>query len=210
MRTVSVTAFAATFFPSVLLSPIIEPRESFQLAPTELRIETIAPVAPAETVAATASQAPVASVVAPQAPLAPSSDVASNVNDELLCLALNIYHEARSEPLSGQIAVAQVTLNRVASTAFPESVCGVVQQGGQRLNRCQFSWWCDGQSNRPTEQAAWHRSLDLGRRMLTEQAPDPTNGALYYHADYVSPSWSRSFQRTTQIGRHLFYRPTQS
>jgi spore germination cell wall hydrolase CwlJ-like protein len=212
------TAFAATFVPSVLLSPVMEPREPFRLAPTELRLEPIAPVSlsPSETVEATTSKAPIASAIAAKTaktaknPVAAGSDVAAAVDEELHCLALNIYHEARSEPLSGQIAVAQVTLNRVASKAFPASVCGVVKQGGQTRNRCQFSWWCDGKSDQPTEQQAWRRSLELGRRVLADQAPDPTNGALYYHADYVAPRWSRAFQRTAQIGRHLFYRPAQS
>lgn len=131
------------------------------------------------------------------------------LDQDLHCLALNIYHEARSEPESGQIAVARVTLNRVQSEAFPKSVCGVVKQGGRKLNRCQFSWWCDGQPDDPTEAHAWQRSLEISRRVLADEVPDPTNGALYYHTDYVKPKWSRQFQRTTRIGRHLFYRPSQ-
>ena len=212
MRTLSMTAFAATFFPTLLLSPVMEPRESLRLSPAELRLETLSPVAPpAKTVEASASKAPVASAVAPQSStLTPVSDRTAKIDEDLHCLALNIYHEARSEPLPGQIAVAQVTLNRVASKAFPHSVCEVVKQGGQKRNRCQFSWWCDGKSDQPTEHRAWRRSLALGRRVLDEQTPDPTNGALYYHADYVVPGWSRAFQRTAQIGRHLFYRPTPS
>lgn len=132
------------------------------------------------------------------------------IDPDLRCLALNIYHEARSEPESGQIAVARVTLNRVASDAFPETVCAVVKQGGQTRNRCQFSWWCDGKSDHPTEEQAWRRSLEIGRRVLNEEVPDPTHGALYYHADYVKPSWARSFKRTAEIGRHRFYRPTRA
>ncbi|MCK7579041.1 MAG: cell wall hydrolase [Chromatiales bacterium] len=130
------------------------------------------------------------------------------IDPDLRCLALNIYHEARSEPETGQIAVARVTLNRVESEAFPESICGVVKQGGQRLHRCQFSWWCDGKPDDPTEHEAWNRSLEIGRRVLADEVPDPTDGALYYHADYVNPNWSNHFERTTHIGRHLFYRPT--
>ncbi|MTW19907.1 cell wall hydrolase [Allochromatium palmeri] len=132
------------------------------------------------------------------------------IDPDLQCLALNIYHEARSEPESGQIAVARVTLNRVESDAFPGSICGVVKQGGQKRHRCQFSWWCDGKPDDPKEQRAWKRSLEISRRVLADEISDPTNGALYYHTDYVSPKWSRHFQRTTRIGRHLFYRPTQS
>lgn len=132
----------------------------------------------------------------------------AELDRDLHCLALNIYHEARSEPEAGQIAVARVTLNRVASESFPESVCGVVKQGGGQRHRCQFSWWCDGQSDQPTETRAWRRSLEIGRRVLADEVPDPTHGALYYHADYVKPNWSSRFQRTARIGRHLFYRPT--
>ncbi len=123
------------------------------------------------------------------------------------CLALNIYHEARSEPRLGQEAVAAVTINRVASTKFPNSVCGVVQQGGTKRNRCQFSWWCDRRSDRPQEADAWARAQALSREALDGKLSDPTNGALYYHANYVEPRWSRVFHKTSRIGRHLFYKP---
>ncbi|MGQ9659538.1 MAG: cell wall hydrolase [Thermochromatium sp.] len=132
------------------------------------------------------------------------------IDPDLRCLALNIYHEARSEPATDQIAVAHVTLNRVESDAFPGSICTVVKQGGTRLHRCQFSWWCDGKPDDPKEQRAWKRSLEISRRVLSGEVPDPTNGALYYHADNVNPHWSNHFKRTTHLGRHLFYRPIRS
>ncbi|MEA3638881.1 MAG: cell wall hydrolase [Lamprobacter sp.] len=210
MRTLSITAFVATLFPSVLLSPAFEPRETLRLNPTEIKLEPVSETAPPHVVLAAKSTAPVASAIPPRAPTARAIDPNDHVDEELHCLALNIYHEARSEPLSGQLAVAKVTLNRVRSTSFPESICGVVKQGSQKRNRCQFSWWCDGKSDEPTELKAWQKSLELGRRVLAGEVADPTQGALYYHATYVSPKWSRSFQRTTQIGRHLFYRPTAS
>ena len=125
------------------------------------------------------------------------------------CLALNIYHEARSEPNTGQEAVASVTLNRVDSESFPNSVCKVVKQGGKKRNRCQFSWWCDGKNDHPKEKAAWQRAQTLARLTLQGETDDPTNGALYYHADYVRPRWSRKFERTARIGRHLFYKPEE-
>ncbi|KAA6183403.1 cell wall hydrolase [Thiohalocapsa marina] len=185
MRIASTLALGAALFPTLLLASAAS--------------DSGAPVSERGTTLATATTTTESSPA--QAPAA---------DPELLCLALNIYHEARSEPESGQMAVARVTLNRVASDAFPGSICGVVKQGGQQRNRCQFSWWCDGKSDHPTEQEAWHRSLRIGRRALAEKDPDPTRGALYYHAHYVKPSWSRAFQRTAQIGQHLFYRPTQS
>jgi len=126
---------------------------------------------------------------------------------DLECLALNVYHEARSEPEVGQLAVAAVTLNRVFSESFPNSVCGVVKQGGQELHRCQFSWWCDGKKDAPTNREAWDTALRISRLSLKGRAADPTKGALYYHAKYVKPKWSRRFERTAQIGAHLFYRP---
>ncbi len=210
MRTVPITAFVATFFPSVLLSPVLEPRETLRVNPTQLKLESISQAAPPEPLSTTENPAPIASAIPPRAPTARGMDPANLIDKDLQCLALNIYHEARSEPLSGQLAVAKVTLNRVESKSFPHSVCEVVKQGGQKRNRCQFSWWCDGKSDQPTEEKAWRKSLELGRRVLADKTPDPTNGALYYHATYVAPKWSRSFQRTAQIGRHLFYRPAPS
>lgn len=210
MRTLSMTAFVATLFPPLLLSSVPEPRETPRLYPAKLELEPITPISPALAVTKTTSAVPIASALPPEAPTARAAQASIPIDQDLHCLALNIYHEARSEPLSGQLAVAQVTLNRVASESFPHSVCEVVKQGGQKRNRCQFSWWCDGKSDQPTEMKAWQKSLDLGRRVLAEQVSDPTDGALFYHATYVSPKWSRSFQRTAQIGRHLFYRPTTS
>jgi spore germination cell wall hydrolase CwlJ-like protein len=145
-----------------------------------------------------------------KATAAPEGKKAIVVDSELRCLALNIYHEARSESAKGQEAVAAVTLNRVESKSFPNSVCKVVKQGGQKRHRCQFSWWCDGRSDRPSEPAAWERALELGRESLLGLRDDPTDGALYYHADHVRPSWSRKLQRTARIGDHIFYRPAST
>jgi N-acetylmuramoyl-L-alanine amidase len=128
----------------------------------------------------------------------------------LRCLALNVYHEARSEPVVGQVAVAAVTLNRVASESFPDSVCGVVEQGGQERNHCQFSWWCDGRTDAPRNKEAWQEALRVSILALSGKAHDPTGGALYYHTTSVSPKWSRSFRRTTRIGRHVFYKPRRA
>ena len=126
---------------------------------------------------------------------------------ELRCLALNIYHEARSESKRGQIAVAAVTLNRVKSDRFPNSVCAVVHQGGEKLHRCQFSWWCDGRSDQPKDQKAWRRAIQLARESLAGLHRDPTRGALYYHTTRVKPAWSKKFRRSARIGNHVFYRP---
>ncbi len=127
--------------------------------------------------------------------------------EELRCLALNIYWESRSEPLKGQLAVAGVTMNRVASKKFPDSICGVVKQGGYyRKHRCQFSWQCDGQSDKPKEMKAWRSAQQLARLFLAGVYQDPTLEAKWYHADYVSPGWAKRMERTAKIGRHIFYR----
>ncbi|GEM_PF-2387430 len=128
------------------------------------------------------------------------------VSEELSCLALNIYFEARGEPENGQHAVGHVVMNRVENNLFPKSVCEVVRQGGQELlHRCQFSWWCDGQSDEPEQGIAWENSLRIAQTILVGASDDPTGGALWYHADYVSPYWQTAFTKGPQIGQHIFY-----
>jgi spore germination cell wall hydrolase CwlJ-like protein len=130
-------------------------------------------------------------------------------NPQLYCLALNIYFEARGEPVEGQYAVADVTLNRVAADEFPDSICEVVYQC-RRANRCQFSWvhQVDNPSNpRIAEREAWHDAqlyaFEIARWNIQRGV---TNGATYFHANYVRPVWRHSFEKTTRIGTHVFYR----
>ena len=130
----------------------------------------------------------------------------SNVREEIDCLALNIYFEARSEPIDGKVAVGHVVMNRVADARYPDKVCEVVKQGGEkRRNKCQFSWFCDGRSDHPANVRAWKESLALARVVYWGYSPDPTHGALWYHADYVRPHWRRALERGPKIGRHVFY-----
>ncbi len=125
---------------------------------------------------------------------------------EIECLALNIYFEARGEPETGQLAVGHVVMNRVASARFPSTVCDVIQQGGElRRYRCQFSWWCDGRSDRPRNKRLWEKSAELALNVYWGRSVDPTEGALWYHADYVKPYWREEFERGPKIGRHIFY-----
>lgn len=125
---------------------------------------------------------------------------------EVACLALNIYFEARSEPEAGKLAVGHVVMNRVFSERFPATACDVVRQGGEvSRHRCQFSWWCDGQSDTPRNRAEWERSTELALQIYWGRSADPTGGALWYHADYVSPKWRSSFVEGPKIGRHIFY-----
>lgn len=128
-------------------------------------------------------------------------------SDEIACLALNIYFEARGEPDEGKQAVGHVVMNRVASEHFPGTVCDVVRQGGElRRYRCQFTWWCDGRSDKPRNRRDWEISNEVALSVYWGRSEDPTDGALWYHADYVSPSWRHKFAEGPKIGRHIFYR----
>jgi len=133
--------------------------------------------------------------------------LAAGVSDQIRCLALTIYYEARGEPKVGKIAVGHVVMNRVRDAKFPNDVCAVVRQGGERPRfRCQFSWWCDGRSDTPHERAAWRVSRVLAQKIFWGFSADPTGGALWYHATYVKPTWRRAYQRGPTVGRHTFYR----
>lgn len=137
------------------------------------------------------------------------------------CLALNIYHEARNESSVGQLAVAWVVINRVKSELFPDSVCGVVYDGriskwhkentGKIVplrNKCQFSWYCDGKSDKVYNPAKFEEARHIAFNVLWKgtKVVDPTQGALWYHADYVNPRWSKDYERTIKIGTHIFYK----
>ncbi|MDP1699450.1 MAG: cell wall hydrolase [Aestuariivirga sp.] len=122
------------------------------------------------------------------------------------CLARAIYFEARSESELGQLAVATVILNRARAENYPSSICGVVYQGASRLNACQFSFACDGQSDLPQDRRAWEAALAVTAMALSDDQPTwSVAAATYYHADYVTPYWSKSMNRLTKIGRHIFY-----
>jgi hypothetical protein len=125
---------------------------------------------------------------------------------EFRCLAEAIYFEARGESVRGQVAVAEVILNRRDSGLFPKSVCGVVHQGTGRKHECQFSYQCDGKAEDIREPAAYRRVAKIARLMLDGAPRMLTEGALYYHNARVHPRWARRFAMTTQIGAHSFYR----
>jgi hypothetical protein len=131
---------------------------------------------------------------------------AAGETGEIRCLALTIYYEARGESQRGKLAVDHVVMNRTRAIGFPAGVCDVVQQGGERRHGCQFSWWCDGRSDRPRDAAALLQSLSLAEDIYYGCTIDPTAGALWYHARSVKPSWSKEFRPGRRIGRHVFYR----
>jgi spore germination cell wall hydrolase CwlJ-like protein len=122
------------------------------------------------------------------------------------CLKEAIYFEARGESLQGQIAVAEVILNRVDSPLYPRSVCGVVKQRGG--GGCQFSYVCDGRTDRMREKGAADLAGRIARVMLDGTPRALTDGATHFHARGVRPGWSKRFDRTASIGAHHFYRKT--
>lgn len=122
------------------------------------------------------------------------------------CLTEALYFEARGEAIKGQVAVAEVILNRVDSGYFPNSVCGVVQQGTGELHRCQFSYRCDGRSEHIANQRAWDRVGKIAQLMLDGAPRELSGGATFYHTTAVKPRWSRVFLNTARHGVHLFYR----
>jgi N-acetylmuramoyl-L-alanine amidase len=130
--------------------------------------------------------------------------------EELICLALNDYWEARSETMAGRIAVARVVLNRAMDPRFPSNLCDVVKHSKmQGVNhRCQFSWYCDAKNDVPYETDQWRTSVKIAAAILQADSsiPDPTGGALWYHADFTNPSWAAVYETTTIIGSHVFYR----
>ena len=143
------------------------------------------------------------------------------VNDkEVTCMAKNIFFEAAVESTAGKLAVAHVTLNRVDSKWFPNTVCEVVYDGphytgsnGEQFpvrDRCQFSWYCDGKGDDPREGSRlWEDSQELAKYVLLrqEELPDITDGALHYHASYIdAPIWAKRKKITTKIDTHIFYR----
>lgn len=131
----------------------------------------------------------------------------SERSEEWRCLAEAMYFEARGEGLAGQIAVAEVVLNRVDSARYPDTVCDVVGQGTGNGRACQFSYNCDGLKNRIGNKPVWNRIGKIAWLMLQGRPRTLTDEALYFHSTAVSPSWSRKFVRTAKIGRHIFYRP---
>lgn len=125
------------------------------------------------------------------------------------CLARAVYFEARSESELGQLAVAKVILNRVRDPSYPNTICGVVYQGSDRRNSCQFSFACDGLPDDVKYPGAWAQSKRIAQRALDgDKMVKVMSAATHYHADYVSPKWSRSMKRLIKIGRHVFYSDT--
>ncbi|MEO0664363.1 MAG: cell wall hydrolase [Pseudomonadota bacterium] len=125
---------------------------------------------------------------------------------EWRCLTEALYFEARGETVKGQFAVAEVILNRVESTEFPNTVCNVINQGTGQRYQCQFTYTCDGHAEVVNEPRAWKMVGKVARLAMAGAAGNLTDGAQYYHTTAVSPRWSRVFEHTATIGVHRFYR----
>ena len=135
--------------------------------------------------------------------------------NELECMAKNIYFEAAIESTAGKIAVAQVTMNRVRSRHYPDSICKVVYQGKHHSNgfpvrdRCQFSWYCDGKGDEPSPTPAWKDSVEIAEYIIrTPSLLDITDGATHYHADWMEkfPKWAHQKKKLVKIDTHIFYK----
>jgi spore germination cell wall hydrolase CwlJ-like protein len=132
---------------------------------------------------------------------------------EVRCMALNIYYEARGSSLADRAGVANVVLNRVNDSRYPDTICEVVKQGLQdangnmRRNKCQFSWYCDGRADTPQNEDLWVDAQTLAWNVVENgKYRGLTEGATHYHATYVEPNWASSLQLVGRIGAHIFYR----
>ena len=127
---------------------------------------------------------------------------------QLACLARNIYYESGGEPFEGKVAVAQVTLNRVKHSQFPDDICKVIYEKSPIMNKvvCQFSWTCTGVTKvKPANGREYEESMIVAKKVLLEGFRLPSlEQALYFHGDYINPGWKRT--RVAHIGRHIFYK----
>ena len=132
---------------------------------------------------------------------------ASTRMKELDCLTRNIYWEAASEPFEGKVGVAQVTINRMNSGKFADSICEVVYQKNVFYEKvvCQFSWYCEGNHKvKAIHKPMWLESEEVAKKVLLEGFRLPSvKNALYFHADYVKPQWGKP--QVAKFGRHIFY-----
>lgn len=173
------------------------------------RLDTIAPLREAKVVKARAAKAKagtraaVAEIDYSNAWVA--NQPAAQGGEQFQCLADVLYFESRGESVAGQAAVGEVVLNRVASSNFPNSICGVVHQSNS--NGCQFSWTCDGKTDTVRNQAAYAQVAKVARALMDGAPRALTDGATYFHTPAVRPAWSRKFTRTATVGSHIFYRP---
>lgn len=149
-----------------------------------------------------------------------AAEIEKGIHEQQLeCLAMNIYYEARGSNLADKAGVADVVLNRVNDSRYPDSICEVVHQGKQKpswkdpnkmvmvRNMCQFSWYCDGKSDVPQNEDLWQESQLIAYNMITySKFRGISEGATHYHATYVNPSWAKDLQQVGRLGSHIYYR----
>lgn len=206
---IAAVAFATTLFPSGQTAAALAQAAQggtndrmTALAPTELVPETITYVAEEVVQPLPAPEAPaVLTEAGSLTELIGMIDTAAPMTEEMRCLAGAVYFEARGEPLAGQLAVAEVIINRTEDGRFPKSYCGVVAQPGQ------FSFMRG--SRMPaiqTGSAAWERAIAVAQIAHKGLWESPAGEAVFFHAKYVRPSWSQRKTRLAQIDTHIFYR----
>ena len=125
---------------------------------------------------------------------------------EWACLTEALYFEARGETVKGQFAVGEVILNRVSSPSFPDTICGVINQGTGRKFACQFTYTCDGRAEVIREPKAYEMAGKVAKMVMDGMPRTLTDGATFYHTKAVRPRWARGFERTASIGFHHFYK----
>jgi len=134
--------------------------------------------------------------------------------EAVMCLALNLYFEARDQPVVGQLAVGFSTMNRVKDERYPDTVCEVVKQAKYHAwdmenpirHKCQYSWFCDGMSDVPTNDKAMLEATILAANIFYGRVTDISNGATHYHATYVNPYWADHMTVLFRVDDHIFYR----
>jgi len=145
--------------------------------------------------------------------------LSNTTKEDIKCLADNIYFEARNQTIEGKIAVGRVVINRVKDSRWPNTVCGVIKDAVYTTawhdadirvpvrHKCQFSWYCDGKSDTIDDLRSYEEALTLARDIILNNRWDGiVHGAVFYHANYVSPKWRNSFDYVGRIDSHLFYR----
>lgn len=131
---------------------------------------------------------------------------AEDMSRQMKCMAEAVYYEARSEATSGQLAVAEVIMNRVRDHRYPNTACDVVYQGATRTTGCQFTFTCDGALARAPRGTRWEKAQAIAAHVMLNLEEQRTGGATHYHATYVNPVWNAGLIKTSRIGTHIFYR----
>ncbi len=192
--------------PAVLGVPAIAPPRSLSVAPGVSQSAPAAVSAPAVRSAAADIAREAASLHRNGWPLYALVDrygAGAPLDQEANCMAVAVYHEARGETLEGQLAVARVIMNRAASGKYPTTWCGVVKQPWQFSFVNPRSGYMPGVDQ---DSASWRKALGITRLAMHNAVPSLSTDVLWYHANYVSPSWGRRLTRVSQIGAHIFYR----